>query len=100
MKDFKMSLLFDYYGDFLSEKQREIFDLYYNDDLSLAEISAEVGITRQGVRDSVKRTEQQLVELEDKLKFYSKCKEIKETADKYKNGTAEISKLLDLIDNL
>ena len=43
----QMSLLFDYYGELLSEKQRVCFDLYYNQDLSLSEIASELGITRK-----------------------------------------------------
>ena len=54
-KPLEMSLLFDFYGETLTEKQRELFDLYYNEDLSLAEIAEHAGITRQGVRDSIKR---------------------------------------------
>ena len=54
-KTFEMCMLFDFYGDILTEKQRKLFDLYYNDDLSLAEISEHVGITRQGVRDGILR---------------------------------------------
>ena len=49
------------------EKQRELFDLYYNEDLSLAEIAEHAGITRQGVRDSIKRAEHALGEMESKL---------------------------------
>ena len=60
----QMSLLFDYYGELLSQKQRICFDLYYNQDLSLSEIAAELGITRQGVHDSLVRAEQALSEFE------------------------------------
>ena len=66
-KPLEMSLLFDFYGETLTEKQRELFDLYYNEDLSLAEIAEHAGITRQGVRDSVKRAEHALHEMEQKL---------------------------------
>ena len=62
-----MSLLFDFYGETLTEKQRELFDLYYNEDLYLAEIAEHAGITRQGVRDSIKRAEHALGEMESKL---------------------------------
>ena len=47
---YAMTLLFDYYGELLTEKQKTCFDLYYNQDLSLSEIAEEAGITRQGVR--------------------------------------------------
>ena len=66
-KPLEMSLLFDFYGEALTEKQRELFDLYYNEDLSLAEIAEHAGITRQGVRDSIKRAEHALREMEEKL---------------------------------
>ncbi len=66
-KPFEMCLLFDFYGEVLTDKQRELFDLYYNEDLSLAEISEHIGITRQGVRDSIIRAEHTLRDLEDKL---------------------------------
>ena len=46
---FAMTLLFDYYGELLTEKQKTCFDLYYNQDLSLSEIAEEAGVTRQGV---------------------------------------------------
>ena len=71
-KPFEMCLLFDFYGEVLTEKQREVFDLYYNEDLSLAEISEHIGITRQGVRDSIIRAEHTLRELEDKLKLVAR----------------------------
>ena len=66
-KDLRISVLLDHYGAMLTDKQREVIDLYYNDDLSLAEIAEQEGITRQGVRDNIKRGEAQLLEMEPKL---------------------------------
>lgn len=63
---FRMALLFDFYGDMLTDRQKEFFDLYYNEDLSLAEIAENYGITRQGVRDVIVRGEGAMQELEDK----------------------------------
>ena len=54
-KNLEISFLLDFYGDMLTDKQRDVVELYYNEDLSLAEIAAHSGITRQGVRDSIKR---------------------------------------------
>ena len=71
-KDLHISVLLDYYGAMLTEKQREVVDLYYNEDLSLAEIAEIAGITRQGVRDSIKRGEMTLRELDDKLDMAKK----------------------------
>ena len=63
---FRMALLFDFYGDMLTDRQKEFFDLYYNEDLSLSEIAENYGITRQGVRDVIVRAEGNMQELEDK----------------------------------
>ena len=63
---YRMALLYDFYGDMLTERQKEFYDLYYNEDLSLAEIAENYGITRQGVRDVIVRAEAVLTELEDK----------------------------------
>ena len=68
-KNLEICLLLDFYGDMLTEKQRDVLDLYYNQDLSLAEIGEDVGISRQGVRDSIKRGEASLFEMEDRLGF-------------------------------
>ena len=63
---FRMAVLFDFYGDMLTDRQKEFFDLYYNEDLSLSEIAENYGITRQGVRDVIVRAEGIMQELEDK----------------------------------
>ena len=63
---YRMAMLFDFYGDVLTDRQKEFYDLYYNEDLSLGEIAENYGITRQGVRDVIVRAEAVLTELEDK----------------------------------
>ena len=63
---YRMAMLYDFYGDVLTERQKEFYDLYYNEDLSLGEIAENYGITRQGVRDVIVRAEAVLTELEDK----------------------------------
>ena len=75
---YRMSLLYDFYGDMLTEKQRDVVELYYNDDLSLSEIAENEGITRQGVRDSIKRAEAQLLEMEDRLHLARRFREMRE----------------------
>lgn len=62
-----ISLLLDFYGDILSDKQREAMELFYNNDFSLSEISENTGITRQGIRDRIQKACHILIELEDKL---------------------------------
>lgn len=66
-KDLRFASLLDIYGGVLTDKQREMMELYYNEDLSLSEIAANCGISRQGVRDSIKRGEETLTELDGKI---------------------------------
>ena len=80
-KDMNISLLFDFYGEILTEKQQDVIDYYYNDDLSLAEISEHLGITRQGVRDSIKRAEATLLDMEEKLGLAKRFREIQRGLD-------------------
>ncbi len=75
-KDLHFSVLLDFYGDMLTEKQKDVMELYYNQDLSLAEISEHEDITRQGIRDNIKRGEVYLTELEEKLHFAEKITEL------------------------
>lgn len=66
-KNLDMCRLIDLYGGLLTEKQLDIMDLYYNDDLSLGEIADHYDISRQGVHDAIKRGDEALVEYEQKL---------------------------------
>ncbi len=100
VKDLQISLLFDYYAPCISQKQQDIFDLYYNEDLSLAEVAESAKISRQGVRDSVKRTEHQLIELENQLHIVQSAQELKKLANDVKSGKSEINDLLKYIENL
>lgn len=81
-KNLKVTLLLDFYGEMLTEKQRDMIELYYNEDLSLGEIAETAKITRQGVRDSIKRGEQQLFELEERLGLVAKFQEYTELLEK------------------
>ncbi|MDO5603057.1 MAG: YlxM family DNA-binding protein [Oscillospiraceae bacterium] len=81
-KDLEISFLLDFYGDVLTEKQRDVMEQYYNDDLSLAEIAANFGISRQGVRDSIKRGEAILLDLEQKVGFAGRYRLIQKGVEK------------------
>lgn len=101
MKDLTVSSLLDVYGAFLNEKQREMVEYYYNDDLSLSEIAENAGITRQGVRDSIKRAEQQLRRLEENCRYCERFAGLKALAAEVRGGTAgALEDLLSLIDEL
>lgn len=80
-KDLEISVLLDYYGNMLTEKQREVVEWYYNEDLSLAEIAEHTGITRQGVRDSIKRAEVQLLDCEEKLGLKKRFADMQKSLD-------------------
>ena len=75
-KTFEISYLYGFYAPMLTLKQQYFLDLYYNQDYSLGEIAQQEGITRQGVRDAIKRGEGTMQELEQKLKFASRYREL------------------------
>lgn len=66
MDALQMTLLYDYYGELLTERQRMCFDLRFNQDLSLGEIAQELGVSRQGVHDNIARAEALLQNMEEK----------------------------------
>ena len=87
---FRMALLFDFYGDVLTDRQKEFYDLYYNEDLSLAEIAENYGITRQGVRDVIVRAEAILTELEDKTGLIRRFHSMRSQLDEIVKAAGEI----------
>ena len=82
MKNLDISVLLDFYGDMLTEKQREVIGFYYNEDLSLSEIGEFEGITRQGVRDSIKRGEAVLLEMEERLGLAKRFRKMQDGIDR------------------
>ena len=77
-----IGFLLDFYGEILNERKKNILDMYYNEDLSLAEISNIVGISRQGVRDVIKKSETELLFYEEKLGLAQRFKELSRSADR------------------
>lgn len=71
-KNVQIGLLLDTYGELLTEKQQNILDLYYNENLSLAEVAEEIGITRQAVKDSIAKGEKKLFRIRRKARNYEK----------------------------
>ena len=86
----QITLLLDFYGSMLTERQRTFLEYYYEDDLSLAEIAENEGITRQGVRDAIKRAEGQLFQMEERLGLAKRFAEMKK-------GLAEIEEAAEVI---
>ncbi len=106
-KKLDLSLLLEFYGGLLTDRQREMTDYCYNDDLSLSEIAELTGITRQGVWEGLRKSESILRSAEEKLKLYESYKKRLETVD-YVIGRlkemagegAEVKDLLDALENM
>ena len=92
-KNLEVSLLLDFYGDMLTEKQRNMVEYYYNDDLSLAEIAENYDISRQGVRDAIVRAEAAMNELEDKTGLLKRFMRLREKIDSIESAAEDIRKL-------
>ena len=75
------TMLLDFYGELLTDKQRECFDLHYNEDLSLSEIAEQCGISRQGVWDNIRRAEASLQEIESKTGLIRRFSETQDALD-------------------
>lgn len=110
-KNLEISYLLDFYGEVLTQKQRDVLEQYYNDDLSLSEIAENFGITRQGVRDAIKHGEATLLEMEEKVGFAARYRHVQEGVGKLEHlvreakfansgsysgmGAAEVDRLLE-----
>lgn len=81
-KDARISLQYDYYGMLLSERQREVMNLYHEENLSLTEIAEELGISRQGVHDSLKNAQAVLGKYEGKLGLVHRFEETAEAINR------------------
>lgn len=87
-KILELTLLYDFYGQLLTPKQQQIFDMYYLNDLSLSEIAEPLGISRQAVRDSLKHSKNLLQEYENKLLL----------VDKFLKQKAIVGQIVDIVD--
>ena len=89
-------LLYDYYGDLLTKRQKECFELRYNQDLSFGEIGQELGISRQGVFDNLNRTEALLRNMEEKTGCVSRDLKCRRVADRISALTAQLAQHTDV----
>lgn len=80
-KDLRIAYLLDVYGDVLTERKAEVLDMYYNEDFSLSEIAEQIGISRQGVRDLIRKGQDELLFLEAKLGLAQKLSAMREHVD-------------------
>ena len=110
-KNLRMAYLLDFYGDVLDGHTREVMAAYYDDDLSLGEIASGEGISRQGVRHVIKRGEEQLTFLEEKLGLAAQHERLSELASEldsvklrlgemgYREGEALVGRVIEEITN-
>lgn len=92
-KNYLIPVLLDYYGEMLTPTQYNFVDIYYNEDLSLAEIAENHNITRQGVRDAIKRGESVLLDMEEKLHFAKKADRANAAIEKIKQTVLKIQEI-------
>ena len=95
-KNLNVGYLLDFYGELLPERKRSVLDMYYNEDFSLSEIADEIGISRQGVRNIIKKSENELFFYEEKLGLAKKLL----TVEKYSDSLCELAKKNRIPDDL
>lgn len=93
----EIDILMKYYGDLLTDKQKEIVNLYINNNLSLSEVSENLSISRQAVKDSIDTAVNNLRETENKLKFIDRDARIKDFIEKIKDNNIDTMTRLELL---
>ena len=91
METTELILLYDYYGELLTERQRQCIDLRYNQDLSLAEIAEELGVSRQGVFDNIARAESRMLKMEEKTGFVRRSLHSRKVAQTIRSVLEELN---------
>ena len=86
----ELILLYDYYGDLLTERQRECFELRYNQDLSLGEIAEELGVSRQAVNDNLTRTEALLRRMEENIGCVKRDMLLRKALEEFREIAAQL----------
>ena len=89
------TMLLDFYGELLTDKQRACYELHYNEDLSLAEIAEQSGISRQGVWDNIRRADAALREIEDKTGLIGRFSDQRATLERLREMMDELGRLTD-----
>ena len=90
MDALEMTLLFDYYGGMLTDKQKQCFDMRYNQDLSLGEIALDLGVSRQAVCDNLNRTEALLRKMEDNIGYVKKDLKLRKALESITDAAREL----------
>ena len=99
-KNLDITILLDFYGEMLNERRRTVLDMYYNEDMSLSEIAEALGITRQGVRDLIKKAGDELLLFEEKLGMAKKFRLLCECTDRAESVIKDSNDAASLLDIL
>ena len=94
-KNLLIPCLLDIYGELLTERKRDLLDYYYEEDYSLSEISELTGISRQGVRDSLRKSAAELLEFEEKLRLYEKKTSLEQLIEQTRETLSQVSETVE-----
>ena len=93
LESLEMTLLFDYYGELLTQRQRDCLDMRYNQDMSLGEIAQELGVSRQGVFDTLNRAETLLRNMEEKTGFLRRDEAVRRAAQGIRQAAEALNQM-------